>query len=135
LLSGLFERFPNLKVSYAEGQIGWIPYVLERADSMFRKQPWTYIDTPGNFIREKASTYYPGHIYSCIFDDPVGVQLLDAVGADHVMFETDFPHGDTSFPHSEKSAAELFGHLDQTTVNKIARNNMIDLLHLDLARA
>ena len=49
------------------------------------------------------------------------------------MFETDYPHQDGTFPHSKKIAEELFGHLDEESVHKIARGNAIKLLDLDLA--
>src|SRR5262249_44935914 len=118
--------FPGFKVCYAESQIGWIPYVIERADDLFLQQPATF----ESLLKDKPSTYYHDHVYSCFFRDPIGVRTLDVVGPSQVLFEVDFPHGDTTFPNSEKAADEQFGHLDQETVNKIARNNMIDLLGL-----
>ena len=61
--------------------------------------------------------------------------MIDRIGVDNVMFETDYPHQDGTFPHSFDVAEKLFGHLDQESVNKIARNNAIRLLGLDLAPA
>jgi predicted TIM-barrel fold metal-dependent hydrolase len=62
----------------------------------------------------------------------VGVALLDRVGADHVVFETDYPHQDGTWPWSRQAAAQQFGHLDDATIRKIARGNAISLLGLDL---
>jgi predicted TIM-barrel fold metal-dependent hydrolase len=130
LMSGVFERFRNLKVCYAESQIGWIPYVLDRADDLFHQQNWTYRQG----MVELPSTYYRDHVYSCFYRDPVGVEMLDRIGVYQVTFETDYPHGDSTFPHSLKAAEEQFGHLSQGDVDRIARGNLIDLLGLDHLR-
>jgi predicted TIM-barrel fold metal-dependent hydrolase len=132
LMSGIFARFPGLKICYAESQIGWIPYVLERADDLFAQQAWTF-QKP---LTEKPSAYYREHVYSCFYRDNVGVQLLDQIGPGQVLFETDYPHGDSTFPDSLKAAEDQFGHLQQSVINQLARNNMIDLLGLtSLSRA
>jgi predicted TIM-barrel fold metal-dependent hydrolase len=131
LMSGVFARFPNLKVVYAESQIGWIPYVLDRADDLFHQQNWTF----ENALSELPSEYYRNHFYSCFYRDPVGIELVDRIGVDQVVFETDYPHGDSTFPHSRKAAEEQFGHLPQDKVDKIARGNIIAVLGLDHLRA
>ncbi|HXB37794.1 MAG TPA: amidohydrolase family protein, partial [Acidimicrobiales bacterium] len=134
LYSGTLHRFPGLKFMYAEAQIGWIPYVLERADDV-----WTTHRGWSNSQRdcpEPPSTYYRrGNVTSCFFKDPVGVSLLDDVGVDNVVFETDYPHSDSTWPDSRQAAAEQFGHLDADSVRKIARGNAIRLLGLTLPAA
>ena len=81
LFSGVLHRFPGLRILYAEAQIGWIPYVLERADDVWITHRWTegQLKCP-----EPPSTYYYQSIYSCFFKDPIGVRLLDQVGVDRV---------------------------------------------------
>jgi hypothetical protein len=71
-------------------------------------------------------------VYSTFFKDPVGIELLDRVGRDNVVFETDYPHQDGTWPYSREQAAEQFGHLDRATIDRIARRNAIELLGLDL---
>jgi predicted TIM-barrel fold metal-dependent hydrolase len=134
LYSGTLHRFPGLKFMYAEAQIGWIPYVLERADDV-----WTTHRGWSNSQRdcpEPPSTYYRrGNVTSCFFKDAVGVSLLDDVGVDNVVFETDYPHSDSTWPDSRQAAADQFGHLDADSVRKIARGNAIRLLGLTLPAA
>jgi len=77
------------------------------------------------------SEYYSKHISACFFKDTVGIDMLDQIGEDNVLFETDYPHQDGTFPNSKAVAEELFGHLPQRTINKIARGNAIKLLGLD----
>ncbi|MEO3783743.1 amidohydrolase family protein [Actinocorallia sp. B10E7] len=130
LFSGVLHRFPDLKLLYAEAQIGWIPYLLERIDDVW--------ETHRGWARgqencpEPPSTYYYRQITSCFFKDAVGVELLDKVGLDNVTFETDYPHQDGTWPRSREEAALQYGHLDQRSINKIARGNAIRLLGLDL---
>jgi predicted TIM-barrel fold metal-dependent hydrolase len=128
LFSGVLVRFPDLKLLYAECQIGWIPYVIERTDDIWMThRGWAH--TQDN-VKEPPSTYYYRQVYSCFFKDHVGVKLLDQVGADNITFETDYPHQDGTWPNSQKVAAEIFGHLDPVTVRKIARGTAIKLLGL-----
>lgn len=131
LFSGVLHRFPGLKLMYAEAQIGWIPYVLDRADDVWHThRGWAHgqVNCP-----EPPSTYYRRQVYSCFFKDPVGVGLIDQVGLDNVVFETDYPHQDSTWPYSREAAASQFGHLGPAAIEKIARGNAIRLLGLDLS--
>jgi predicted TIM-barrel fold metal-dependent hydrolase len=128
LFSGVLIRYPKLELLYAESQIGWIPYYLERADDNWRTHQWAQDESR---LPEPPSYYYYRQVYSCFFKDSVGIDLLDRVGIDNVMFETDYPHQDGTFPHSREVAAELFGHLEPDAVHKLARGNAIRLLDLD----
>jgi hypothetical protein len=128
IFSGLLERYPNLKLCYSEGQIGWIPYILERADDiMYSQGVWTG-------AREKCpqppSSYFRNHMYGCFFRDRFGLANLDAVGVDNVTFETDYPHNDTTWPETKKVAMDMMADLDDHVVWKILRGNAITALHL-----
>ena len=129
IFSGKFEQFPNLKLLYAESQIGWIPYFVERADDTWRTHQWAQGEKR---IPKPPSHYYKKHVYSCFFKDTVGIDLLDRIGEDNVLFETDYPHQDGTFPNTLAIAEELFGHLEQETIDKIARNNAIKLFGLTI---
>ena len=130
LFSGVLHRFPTLKLLYAEAQIGWIPYVLERTDDVWHThRGWAHGQDK---CPELPSTYYYRQVHSCFFKDPVGVSVLDRVGIDNVMFETDYPHQDGTWPQSREAAALQFGHLPQDQIDKIARGNAIKLLDLEL---
>ena len=129
LFSGKLEQFPKLKLLYAECQIGWIPYFVERADDIWQTHQWAQGERR---LTKPPSYYYSQSVYSCFFKDTVGVELIEKVGLDQVMFETDYPHQDGTFPHTKKIAEELFSHLPQDQVNKIARENAIRLFQLDL---
>ncbi|HEX9682695.1 MAG TPA: amidohydrolase family protein [Acidimicrobiales bacterium] len=130
LFSGMLPRHPDLKIAYSEGQIGWIPYILERADKVWEEnRGWGGV---ADKVPDPPSSYYYRHVYGCFFDDVHGLDSLEKVGVDNVTFETDYPHSDSTWPHSKDVANKLMGHLDQETVNKLVRGNAIRMLELDL---
>ena len=120
LFSGLFVRFPKLKISLAEGNIGWIPYYLERAEYVWERQRYwsergqvfslqsadglAHGVLPPDFDYDSFDIrqLYLDHVYGCFLDDKAGLKLLDEVGEDNVMVEVDYPHSDTTWPDSIK---------------------------------
>ena len=130
IFSGKLDQFPGLKLLYAECQIGWIPYFVERADDTWQTHQWAQGETR---IPNPPSFYYQRNCFGCFFKDTVGIDQIDRIGVNNVMFETDYPHQDGTFPHSRQVAEDLFGHLDADSVQKIARGNAIRLFGLDLA--
>jgi len=129
LMSGLFTKFPDLTIAYSEGQIGWIPYILERADSVWQEnRGWGGI---ADKVLEPPSVLFKRHVYGCFFDDPHGLQNLDAIGVDNVTYESDYPHSDSTWPNTAKIATEQMAHLSDEVVYKLVRGNAIKMLHID----
>jgi predicted TIM-barrel fold metal-dependent hydrolase len=132
LFSGVLIKFPELKLAYSEGQIGWLPYILERADDVWREhRAWGGV---ADTIPEPPSTYYYRQVYGCFFRDRHGLDSLEQVGVDNITFETDYPHTDSTWPHSKEIAWQLMGHLPEDVRYKIIRGNAIRMLSLDLDR-
>lgn len=129
LFSGVLVRFPDLRVAYSEGQIGWIPYILERADDVWEEhRAWGGVR---DIVPEPPSTYYYRQVYGCFFRDRHGLEALDKVGEDNTTFETDYPHTDSTWPHTKKVAEDLMGGLPDEVVYKLVRGNAIRMLQLD----
>jgi predicted TIM-barrel fold metal-dependent hydrolase len=129
LFSGLLVKFPEVKIAYSEGQIGWIPYILERADKVWEdNRGWGGV---ADKVPEPPSTYYYRQMYGCFFDDEVGLEMLERVGVSNVTFETDYPHSDSTWPHTKEVAQKLMGHLPDDVVRKLVRGNAIEMLSLD----
>ena len=82
-------------------------------------------------VPEPPSTYYHGHVFGCFFRDRHGLESLHRIGVDNVTFETDFPHSDTTWPHTQRVVEEMFAGLDEVTIYKILRGNAIDMLGLE----
>jgi predicted TIM-barrel fold metal-dependent hydrolase len=132
LFSGKLVEYPELRLMYAEGQIGWIPYLLERADDVWA-QHRAWVQGPHS-TPDPPSTYYFRQVYGCFFRDRHGLASLDACGVDNVMFEVDYPHSDSTWPDSKAVAIELMAGLPDATVAKLVRHNAIKLLGLDYLR-
>jgi predicted TIM-barrel fold metal-dependent hydrolase len=130
LFSGVLVRFPTLTLAYSEGQIGWLPYILERADDVWSDhRAWTHSQ---DLVPEPPSTYFHRQVYGCFFKDRHGLESLDRVGIDNVTFETDYPHTDSTWPDTKRVAEEMMADLTDEQVYKIVRGNAIRMLDLDL---
>ena len=128
LFSGWLAKLPTLKLAYSEGQIGWIPYILERADKVWEEnRAWGGF---GDKVPEPPSTYYYRQIYGCFFDDEYGLENIEKCGVDNICFETDYPHSDSTWPHSKETGMKLMGNLPTDVVRKLVRGNAIELLQL-----
>ncbi|HWE68443.1 MAG TPA: amidohydrolase family protein [Acidimicrobiales bacterium] len=129
LFSGQLLKFPKLKLAYSEGQIGWIPYVLERADTVWEMHDaWVHSKAR---IPVPPSTQYYGRIFGCFTADHHGLNSLSEVGEDNICFETDFPHTDGTWPDSEAYIEKLCVGLTDEQAYKILRGNAIKMLELD----
>jgi len=90
LMSGVLARYPQIKFVSVESGIGWIPFMLEALDYQFR----------GNSVAEEhpefdrlPSEYFARNVYACYwFEQTAPRRLIDKIGVDNVLFETDFPH-------------------------------------------
>jgi len=122
VFSGTLQRFPNITIAYAESQVGWMPFQLERMDSVF-KDGRGGVGGSGPLPSEVVR----GRVFGCIFDDLVGLKQRDEVGIDQILFETDYPHSDGTFPHSRKVAHSMFAaaRMNAEECYKVLRGNAI----------
>jgi len=140
LFSGQLIRHPDLKICLSEGGIGWIPFILQRASWVLdRNRPWIEaegeLDTSAGWVASQLQGAKPEridvpleqlfreHVYGCFIDDPFGIANIDAVGADNVLLETDYPHSDSTFPESREAAQRALAGLDEVTTYKIVQGN------------
>jgi predicted TIM-barrel fold metal-dependent hydrolase len=129
LMSGVFTRFPKLTIAYSEGQIGWIPYVLERADIVWEEnRGWGGV---ADTVLEPPSELFRKHVYGCFFNDAHGLKALDEIGVDNVTYESDYPHSDSTWPDTRALAEEHMKELSADVIEKIVRGNAIRMLGLD----
>jgi predicted TIM-barrel fold metal-dependent hydrolase len=127
VFSQTLTRFPNLKIAYAESQAGWVPFQLERMDNVWRD------GVGGVEFPTAPSQQVKGRVWSCIFDDLAGLKNRDDIGIDMIVFETDYPHSDGTFPHSRKIAHELFSQagMNAEECYKVLRGNAITCYGLE----
>jgi predicted TIM-barrel fold metal-dependent hydrolase len=119
LFSGALQRFPNLQFSLAEGGIGWIPYILERADYTWERHRWYQaID-----FDTRPSDLFKQHFWGCFIDDEHGLANRHTIGIDRIMLEIDYPHSDSNWPNSRKRATEVLHDVPDDEVAKIVEDN------------
>ena len=139
LFSGIFNRYPDLKIALSEGSIGWIPYFLERAEQVIDKQRYwaSRMDISMNASHERGEETGEGrfdmdtdirklfkdHVFGTFIEDHAGIRLLDIIGEDNVMLECDYPHSDTTWPETLTMANKWLGHLSDEVQHKIAIGN------------
>lgn len=116
----MWKKFPSLRMALSEGGIGWIPYLLERADFTHRHHnAWTN----ANFDGRLPSDIFRKHLITCFIEDSFGLHNLDYIGEDMVTWECDYPHSDCTWPQSATGLWESVQHLSATTIDKITHLN------------
>lgn len=114
MFSTVLRRWPEVQVLVSEGGIGWVPYILERADYVYRRHPlWTGIGVDSPNPRE----IFRRNINVCFIEDRAGIEMRHHIGVDKIMWEGDYPHTDSSWPNSRKILA---GVLEGCTPEEIA---------------
>ena len=99
-----WNRFPDLKISITEGDVGWIPYFLWRAEHVHdRHSGWTKHEFPNG---GGPSDVFKRHMVCCFISDPIGVKLLDELNEDMVCWESDYPHSDSNWPNAPGGPGE-----------------------------
>ena len=104
IFEGVPERFPRLKLAYLEAGCGWIPYFVQRMDEEYEKRG--HIEAKQ--CRRKPSEYVRGgNVYvSCEADETLLPQAIDYIGASQILYASDFPHWDHSYPKSLKELVD-----------------------------
>lgn len=119
LFSGKLQKFPDLQFSLSEGGIGWVPYILERADYVWERhryyQPIDFDTRPSDLFRS--------HFYGCFIDDEHGLENRYTIGVDRITLEIDFPHSDSNWPNSRKRAAEVLAGVPDEECALIVEEN------------
>jgi predicted TIM-barrel fold metal-dependent hydrolase len=125
----VWDRFPELRFSLTEGDIGWIPYFLQRADHVQQRHGgWTGHEIPGG---RTPSELFLDRIIVCFINDAVGIRNLDLLNIDNVCWESDFPHSDTPWPYGPEAVVTLMEGKDREVVDKITHRNAMRLFQFD----
>jgi hypothetical protein len=121
LWADFWHRFPELRFALTEGDIGWIPYFLWRAEhTLDRHNGWMRHDAPQGL---SPTELFRERILCCFIADRIGVKLLDEFNVRNVCWESDYPHSDSSWPNAPERLAELFAGVDTDVVDDITHRN------------
>lgn len=128
VFGGVFDRHPNLQVVFAEGGIAWVPPALQDAEMIF--------DSFGNGdvidrLERRPSEYWHNNCYATFQNDPLGLSQLDVIGADRVMWATDYPHSEGSYGYGRTSVKLVVDATTPDQARAILGGNAARVFKLD----
>jgi predicted TIM-barrel fold metal-dependent hydrolase len=134
VLAGVFERFPTLKVFFAETRLGWVPFWLEHADLWYQRHIGWAEDMLGfKPLKALPSDYVREHIYFSVQYEHVAVELRQHVGVDRIMFATDFPHIECEWPNSKPLVEKIYADVPEDEKTRMLAGNAVEFFKLDQA--
>ena len=132
VLSGVFDRFPTLKVYFAETRLGWVPFWLEHADLWYQRHiHWTTEQMGFQPLKQLPSEYVREHIYWSVQYERVAVELRHHVGVDKIMFATDFPHIECEWPNSRRLVDEIYADVPADEKYRMWAGNAVEFFRLN----
>jgi predicted TIM-barrel fold metal-dependent hydrolase len=126
---GTLERHPKLKFVLGESGTGWIPYVVQEMDYRYR-QLFERRRAENVTLKERPSDIFRRQVWATFQADLVGLHLVRFFGDGHMMWASDYPHADGTWPFSQQTVEEETAHLDPETKRKIIRDNAAELYGL-----
>jgi predicted TIM-barrel fold metal-dependent hydrolase len=129
IFSGVLEKFPKLKFVSVESGIGWIPYLLDSIDYQCEE----LAPESMSYLTMKPSDYFRRNIWACFWFERTAMrQMIDMVGVDNVMWESDFPHPVCLYPNSLDVTAKSLVDFSYEEKKKIMSTNAAHVYNLDL---
>jgi len=128
---GVFDRFPNLQLYFAETLAGWIPFCLFMLDDNYRRyQPMMRHFWGVDDLERAPSAYVKDHTsWGTLYDGP-GIEGRHAIGADRIMFATDFPHAAGDWPNSQPFIDDMFQDVPESEKRAMLAGNAVKFFHL-----
>ena len=129
ILSGMFDRHPDLKMVSVESGVGWIPFILETLDYEMAENAPEELSQ----LKKMPSEYFSSNLYATFWFERNRDKLpdlIEAVGEDNILFETDFPHPTCMYPSPLQTVAEKMDTISTEAKRKIMGENARKLYRL-----
>jgi predicted TIM-barrel fold metal-dependent hydrolase len=132
IFSGVFERHPRLQLVIVEFELAWAPHMLSAMDYTYRERHEEALVRfrggmrPSDFFRRNVSLSFQ--------EDAIGIRLRDTIGVDNMMWGSDYPHSESTFPRSRKILAEILAGVPEDEQAKIVGGNTARRYRFDVAR-
>ena len=124
---GVLARHPRLRVAFLEANCGWLPWLLWRLDEGYEREA----DVWSPDLTRPPSEYFKEQCFVSVEPDETPVKyVIDYMGNDRIVFSTDYPHGDSKFPHAVESFLEL-STISEEDKHKILWDNCAAYYSLD----
>ncbi len=130
---GILERHPKLRLVMAESGVGWLPWIVQELDYRFGRlwEARAYWDQRGGIdLTTKPSELFRRQVWASFQQDHVAMSLLPFFGEGHVLWASDYPHPDSTWPNSRRLIDKQMGHLPPETRRQITRDNAAALYGL-----
>jgi predicted TIM-barrel fold metal-dependent hydrolase len=124
IFGGILDRHPRLRIGWFEGGIAWVPWALQDAEHLVASYRHMFNRPLDHDIRY----YWNNHMSASFMVDPLGLQLIDQIGIDKVMWSSDYPHNESTFGYSEKSLAAVVDGVGPEAAARIVSGNIKDFL-------
>ena len=113
-------RLPNIRIVMSEAGVSWVPMVLERLARSYR-----FVDASDSWSPDEPhpNDLLLRNFWFASIEDPSAFRMLDVIGDDKVMIESDYPHADSTWPDTQPLIAAELGQLDPAVIRKIAFGN------------
>ncbi len=132
IFSGVFERHPRLTLAIVEFELSWAPNILAAMDYTYRERH------EEAFHRFKdgstPSDVFHRHVVLSFLEDAIGIRLRDVIGVDNMMWGSDYPHSESTFPQSRKILAEILAGVPDDERAKIVSGTAARVYGFDAAR-
>ena len=128
VFAGVFQRHPDLRLAVVEHDVGWVPHFIRRMDMTYSEHNYV---TEIRFANDALpSDFIRRNVYFTFMEDPVFVPLLSFVGADRVMWGSDYPHRESTWPRSREVLARVLKGISDEDQRLITYTNAADLYGL-----
>jgi predicted TIM-barrel fold metal-dependent hydrolase len=127
VFGGILDRHPGLRVGWFEGGINWVPAAIQDAEHLYA----SLRHMADHEIEHEVAHYWSEHMYASFMVDPLGLEMIDRIGVDRVMWSADYPHNESTFGYSEQSLAGVVQAVGPDAARKIVRTNVMAFLGLD----
>jgi len=129
VFSGVFDRFPKLQVGSVEMELSWIPHFLDRIDYTYTQR----VQQDRYRFKEDMlpSDYIHRNVFFGFQEDALGIRQRDIIGVDNLMWGSDYPHVESTFPRSQQIIEEVLADCTEEEKAKIAGGNAARVYHLD----
>jgi predicted TIM-barrel fold metal-dependent hydrolase len=115
ILNGIFQRYPELKFVSVESGVGWMPFMADYMDKTWsRHRHWT--KSP---LKNPPSFYMEQNVYGSFIHDAVGIATRNLPGGRNIMWSSDYPHSESTFPKSQEWIKDLFAGVPENEKNEI----------------
>jgi len=132
IFSGVFERYPDLKLAIVEFELAWVPHLLSSMDYTYRERHEEALYRFKDGWR--PSDFFHRNVFLSFQEDEVGIRLRDIIGVDNMMWGSDYPHIESTFPQSRQILAQILAGVPEEEYARIVGENTAHLYHFDLAR-